>query len=114
MNMKGDDLDVENPMARKRKRVVIPGKRPIPSFKSLEEESEFWDTHSPLDYGEWEEVSTEEIIEDLKKRSQKKVQISIRVEPELIKKLKQMAKRHGVPYQKVVRELLWRGLSKVV
>ena len=104
---------MENPMARKRKKVVIKGKRPIPSFKSLEEESAFWDTHSPLDYGEWEEVSAEEILEDLKRRSQKKVQISIRVEPELIEKLKRVAKRHGVPYQRVARELLWRGLSKV-
>ncbi len=28
----------------------------IPRFKSREEEAEFWDTHSPLEYGEWEEV----------------------------------------------------------
>lgn len=28
----------------------------IPRFKSREEEAEFWDTHSPLDYGEWKEV----------------------------------------------------------
>ena len=29
----------------------------IPRFKSLDEEAEFWDSHSPLDYpDEWEEV----------------------------------------------------------
>ena len=29
---------------------------PIPAFASLEEEADFWDTHSPLDYGRWTEV----------------------------------------------------------
>jgi hypothetical protein len=28
----------------------------IPRFKSPEEEAEFWASHSPLDYGEWEET----------------------------------------------------------
>ena len=28
----------------------------IPKFKSRDEEADFWDTHSPLDYGEWKEV----------------------------------------------------------
>jgi len=28
----------------------------IPRFRSRQEEAEFWDTHSPLDYGEWVEV----------------------------------------------------------
>lgn len=37
---------------------VKPGPKPkkIPRFKSREEEAEFWDTHSPLDHGEWKEV----------------------------------------------------------
>ena len=28
----------------------------IPKFKSLRDESDFWDTHSPLDFDEFEEV----------------------------------------------------------
>jgi hypothetical protein len=28
----------------------------IPRFKSRQEEAEFWDTHSPLKYGDWKEV----------------------------------------------------------
>ena len=27
--------------------------KPVPQFRSLEEEAEFWDTHSPLDYPEY-------------------------------------------------------------
>jgi predicted DNA binding CopG/RHH family protein len=97
----------------KKKRVIHKGKYPMPKFKSLEEESEFWDTHSPLDYGEWEEVTLKEVMKDVQRRSQKKVPISIRVELELVEKLKKVAKEHGVPYQRVAREILWRGLSKV-
>lgn len=37
------------------KKVIFKGK-PIPKFKSYEEEANFWDTHSPLDYGHWKEI----------------------------------------------------------
>lgn len=30
--------------------------RKLPRFKSLDEEADFWDKHSPLDYGQWKEV----------------------------------------------------------
>lgn len=37
------------------KKIILKGKK-IPRFKSYEEEADFWDTHSPLDYGTWKEV----------------------------------------------------------
>ncbi len=40
------------------KKITLKGK-PIPKFKSYEEEANFWDTHSPLDYGTWKEVKLE-------------------------------------------------------
>ena len=40
------------------KKISFKGK-PIPRFKSYEEEADFWDTHSPLDYGTWKEVKLE-------------------------------------------------------
>lgn len=99
-------------MPKKKKR-VFKGKYSLPEFKSLEQESAFWDTHSTAEYGDWQEVSYKEVLADVKRRSQKKIPISIRVEPELVEKLKKLAKKHGVPYQRVARELLWRGLLKV-
>lgn len=36
-------------------------KDPIPEFSSSEEEAEFWDTHSPLDYPEYWQEDTEGI-----------------------------------------------------
>lgn len=41
------------------KKITLKGKKPIPEFKSYEEEAKFWDTHSPLDYGTWKEVKLE-------------------------------------------------------
>lgn len=40
------------------KKITLKGKK-IPKFKSYEEEANFWDTHSPLDYGTWKEVKLE-------------------------------------------------------
>jgi len=40
-------------------RKVEAKKKRIPRFKNRDEEAEFWATHSPLDYGEWEEVKLE-------------------------------------------------------
>lgn len=40
------------------KKISFKGK-PIPKLKSYEEEADFWDTHSPLDYGTWREVKLE-------------------------------------------------------
>lgn len=40
------------------KKITLKGKK-IPRFKSYEEEANFWDTHSPLDYGTWKEVKLE-------------------------------------------------------
>lgn len=40
------------------KKITLKGKK-IPRFKSYEEEANFWDTHSPLDYGTWKEVKVE-------------------------------------------------------
>jgi hypothetical protein len=34
-------------------------RKKIPRFKNRDEEADFWDTHSPVDYGEWEEVKLE-------------------------------------------------------
>ena len=43
-----------------------PRSRPIPQFKSLEEEAEFWDKHSPLDFpDEWVEVKRVKVARPL-------------------------------------------------
>ncbi|MDQ3814091.1 MAG: CopG family antitoxin [Armatimonadota bacterium] len=45
-------------------------KKAIPQFESLEEESEFWDSHSATEF-EVKEVTVEEILEELKQRAER-------------------------------------------
>lgn len=87
------------------------GKKLSPRFRTVEQESNFWDEHSPLEYGVWQEVSYDEMLEDLKEQAERKRQISLRLEPELIENLKRLARNYKIPYQKLARELLKRGVA---
>ena len=87
-------------------------KKALPRFSSLEQESDFWDKHSPLEYGTWQEVSYDEMLKDLKEQAERKRQVSLRLEPELIESLKKIARGYGIPYQKLARELLKRGVAQ--
>ena len=87
------------------------GRRAVPRFRSVEAESAFWGTHSFLDFGDWEVISYEEALRDLSSRKEPKLPVTLRLERGLIRKLKQVARRHGVKYQSLVREILRRSLS---
>lgn len=95
-------------------KAIKPGKgqHTTPRFRSVEAESAFWDTHSFLDFGDWEVVSYKDVLRDLASRKEPKLPVTLRLERGLIRKLKQLAHRHGVKYQSLVREILWRSLSK--
>lgn len=80
----------------------------IPKFKSLQEESEFWDTHSVIDY--WDE------LEDVKgplidARPAKKL-VSIRLDPGIIAAAKRIARTKGVGYQTLLRMWAYEGLER--
>ncbi|OGO53235.1 MAG: hypothetical protein A2148_01870 [Chloroflexi bacterium RBG_16_68_14] len=82
--------------------------RKIPKFRTLEEESEFWDTHSVADY--WDE------LEDVKgpfvdARPVKKL-VSIRFDPALIAAAKRIARTKGVGYQTLLRMWAYEGLAR--
>ena len=87
-------------------------KRPIPHFKSVRKESDYWDTHSPLDVGEWEVVPYDEICKEMGSRGDPKVSVTLRLEKGLVKQLKEAGRRYGVKYQALAREILWRSLSR--
>jgi hypothetical protein len=99
-------------MSASKKVTPARSKRPVPRFKSVEEESAFWDRHSPLDYGQWEAVPYEEVCREMGARAEPKLPITLRVERALIRKLKQAARQHGVKYQALAREILWQSLSR--
>ena len=77
----------------------------LPQFKSEEDELRFWDEHDPSEYIE----GTSDVIVRLKER--KRRTITMRLDESLYQELKVVAKRHGLPYQRLMRELLRQSLT---
>ena len=75
---------------RTNKKPVGKRKAPIPKFQSREEEAEFWDTHSLADH--WDEF-TPVNVKFGKNLSQG---ITIRLDPDTLKQLRELAQRKGV------------------
>jgi predicted DNA binding CopG/RHH family protein len=86
--------------------------KPIPRFKSVAEESSFWDRHSVLDIGAWEVVPYDQVCKELESRAEAKQPVTFRLEKALVRKLKDAARHHGIKYQALAREILWQSLSK--
>jgi len=80
----------------------------VPKFKTVKEEAEFWETHSPLEFpGEFEEV--EEPIID---RRGRKKGIYIRIAPEAIELARSIGADVGLGYQTLFRMWIMEGLSR--
>ncbi len=81
-------------------------KNKIPKFKSLEEERDFWDTHSVTDY-----------LDELKPvkvrfSKPKKKLISLRLETPQIEALKKIASRKGLGYLTLIRYWITQHITK--
>lgn len=75
------------------------GKR-IPAFRSLEEESEYWDKHSVTEHlSEFKPVK-------MKLRGPVKHLLSIRIDMDLVQKIRRIADHRGVPYQTLMQQWL--------
>ncbi len=80
----------------------------IPKFKTVKEESEFWESHSPLDFpGEFEDVKGP-IVD----RRGRKKGIYIRIDPEAIELARNIGAELGVGYQTLFRMWIMEGLSQ--
>jgi len=91
----------------------------IPRFKSEDEEREFWDSHSFLDFPEEvEEVEPFPLASELReeilsgKRRRKMKRISLSFDPYLIEMIKRIAKRKSIPYQCLIRMWLAERLEE--
>jgi hypothetical protein len=82
---------------QKKARAKKEARDPVPKFKNLEEEVEFWENHDLTDYHDyWREVKEVEI--ELNSRH-------FRLEDELAKKIGQLARQRGVSSETLVN--LW-------
>jgi predicted DNA binding CopG/RHH family protein len=80
----------------------------VPTFASEEEELRFWDEHDPSDYA----AGPADIIIRLKR--ERKRQITMRIDEPLYAQLRAVAAKHGLPYQKLMRELVRQSLAQLV
>lgn len=81
-----------------------------PRFKTSEQEAEFWEKHSTADF-DLLAVDPEEVMTELKAHHQAKQNVTLRLESELMRRLKKKAHRAGIKYQTFVREWLWRAVA---
>lgn len=74
----------------------------IPKFKSIQEEQDYWDTHSVLDFPD----QYKRIEMDFSKLKLSTKPITIRLPLALIQDLKMMANKRDIPYQSFVKTIL--------
>jgi hypothetical protein len=76
-----------------------------PEFNSMKEERTFWDTHDATDYlDDFEEAP------DVVFAREKKAVLSLRLEPKISRKLKEMAIQEGLQPTAYARMLIIQGL----
>ena len=78
-----------------------------PEFKNLKEERTFWDTQDTTDYlDDFEEAP------DVVFAREKKAVLSLRLEPKISRKLREMAMQEGLPSTTYARMLIIQGLRE--
>ena len=77
----------------------------VPKFKSMKEEKDFWDTQDSTDY-----LDDFEPARDVVFVRPKKEVISLRLEPGVIHKLREVADKEGLSPTTYARMLIIRGL----
>ena len=77
--------------------------KPIPEFKTEDEEAEFWSTHDSTEYIDWSKAAVNPAFPNLKPST--KV-ITIRVSESLLNDLKRLSNKKDVPYQSLVKVYL--------
>ena len=77
----------------------------IPKFKNEDEEREFWDTHSSVDYIDWSKAQNV-IFPNLKPTSRS---ISIRLPEYIINRVKVQANKLDIPYQALMKQYIAKG-----
>jgi len=78
-----------------------------PKFKNLKEEREFWDNHDSTNY-----LDDFEVAEDVVFVRPKKEVISLRLDPNIVKKLRKLADKEGLPPTTYARMLIVKGIRE--
>ncbi|HEV3276194.1 MAG TPA: BrnA antitoxin family protein [Terriglobia bacterium] len=76
--------------------------KPLPVFKSEEQEREFWATHDSMDYIDWSK-GERAVFPNLKPTART---ISLRLPVTMIANLKLLANKRDIPYQSLLKTFL--------
>ena len=80
----------------------------LPHFRSEDEERRFWGNHDFSDYlDQYKEVEL-----DLSKLKPTTESISLRSPSFMLRRLKEIANAHDIPYQSLIKQLIYNGLSE--
>lgn len=78
----------------------------VPKLRNVKEMAEFWDTHSSAEF--WEEM--EESDETFKRPVLQP--LSIKIDPNMLRKIKSLARKKGLTYNAYIRLLLSQQLER--
>ncbi len=84
--------------------------RPIPRFKSEDDEREFWSSHDSADYLDWSKAKK---LRFPKLRPSVR-SISLRLPEALLERIKVLANRHDIPYQSLMKVYLSERVEKEI
>lgn len=73
----------------------------VPKFKTLLEEAEFWDTHSLVDYFDFSKPLNMRFV--LEEDAKKEKSLTVRLQPELIDRIKKTARNIGLSTSSLAR-----------
>jgi len=79
----------------------------VPKFKNLKEERAFWDSHDSTDYLDDFEVAKDVVFVRPKKQA-----ISLRLDSNTLKKLRELAEEEGLPPTTYARMLIIKGIRE--
>ncbi len=85
--------------------------KPIPKFKTEEEEREFWQTHDTTDYFDFSKENRVEIEFDQGVEAPVR-SISLRLPREMLNELKVLANKKDVPYQSLIKVYLAEKINE--
>ena len=81
----------------------------IPKFKTEAEERKFWQTHSSVDYLDWSKAQKVS-FPNLQLTNKP---VTVRLPLALIDRLKIKANQRDIPYQSLMKDILFRGLAAI-
>ncbi len=90
--------------------------KPVPNFKSLEEEAHFWDTHDTTEYALEDLDETIEVAGPLKARVEKRraerLAALLKLEPKHLRATQRIARRKGVTSDVLIKTWIDEGLRR--